>query len=296
MIKRFFRHIKEGVSNVSRNGAMSIASVSAVTITLILVSVFIILAINVQQITNSVEDQLTIHVRIDRSVETQEEITSLEDQIRSIEGVRTVTFVSRDQELEILIQDNDFYARYRGETNPLRDVFHVTTISGEVMQSVADQISRLNGINRASFGGPAVELLIDALGVIQRVGLILVVFLSLLAVFLISNTIKVTIYARKDEISLMRTVGATNGFIRAPFLVEGIVIGLFGATVPIILSTVGYFFLYQETGGILFARLLPLQPVMPFILYLTLILAGVGMIVGFIGSFISVTRYLRWKR
>lgn len=296
MIKRFFRHIKEGTSSVARNGAMSIASASAVTITLLLVSVFIILAVNVKQVTDSVEYQLTIHVKLDNAVVSQVEIDSIGNQIKNIDGVRTVEFSSKENELQKFIDSDSFYSRYEGENNPLRNAYVVTTTSGDVMQSVSDQIGNIVGVEQSYFGGEGVTMLVNALNAIQQVGFILVIVLSLLAVFLISNTIKVTIYARKDEISLMRTVGATNGFIRAPFLVEGVAIGLLGAAIPIIVSVVGYYFLYVESNGQLFAKMFPLQPIMPFVLYLSLILAAAGMVVGFIGSFISVTKYLRWKR
>ena len=119
---------------------------------------------------------------------------------------------------------------------------------------------------------------------------------DILAIFLIANTIKLTIYARSNEIAIMRDVGATNGFIRAPFVVEGMIIGALGAIIPILFTVFGYIFLYDKLGGVLFSEMFKLTPPHPFVLQLSLILLGIGMVVGLIGSFMSVTKYLRWKR
>ena len=125
---------------------------------------------------------------------------------------------------------------------------------------------------------------------------ILVVSLSALAIFLISNTIKLTIQARVKEIAIMRQVGATNGYIRAPFVIEGMIIGALGALIPIFVTIFGYIWIYQETGGFFLTRMFSLMPPHPTVLYIALILLGIGVFVGLIGSFMSVTKYLRWKR
>lgn len=300
MINRFIRHVKEGVSGVARHAAMSISSASAVTLTLLLVSIFLILTVNLQQITSNVEGSLLIHVKIDNTVVQQTDIDQLKSKISAIDGVTKVTYSSREAELQKQIlaypEQAEIYKMYEGDRNPLRNAFYVETSSGDLIQVVSNEIKNIPGIEKVNYGGEGTALLISALNSIQSGGLILVGFLSILAIFLISNTIKVTIYARKDEITIMRTVGASNGFIRAPFLIEGVIIGLLGATIPIVLSMVGYYYLYDILGGHLFSEMFKLTPVMPFILFLALILAGVGILVGFTGSFISVTKYLRWKR
>ena len=124
---------------------------------------------------------------------------------------------------------------------------------------------------------------------------ILVIALCFLAVYLIFNTIKITIDSRQDEIFIMRNVGAFNGYIRAPFLVEGIIIAVLGAIIPVLVLCAGYYYLYDYTGGILLAVIRLIEPI-PFLLYLALALLGVGVLVGFIGSYISVSKNLRLRR
>ena len=138
--------------------------------------------------------------------------------------------------------------------------------------------------------------LVSVLRTIRYGGLILALALSILAIFLIQNTIKLTILARADEIAIMRNVGATNNFIRSPFVVEGIIIGALGSIVPMVLTYYGYRYLYQFTGGYVITQMFSLIPPDNLIWQVNVALLLIGMIVGLIGSFFSVTKYLRWKR
>ena len=126
--------------------------------------------------------------------------------------------------------------------------------------------------------------------------MIFVILLFVLTGYLISNTIKTTIYARSEEIAIMRNVGASNHFIKVPFMMEGVLIGLVGAIIPCILTVVGYAWFYDLIGGRLFTDLFSLQPVWPFTLFICLGLIAAGVVIGMLGSFLSTTRYLRWKR
>lgn len=299
MISRFFRHIKEGFNNVFRNFAMSVSSASAVTITLILVGAFFVITTNISSISTSIKSNLTILVKIDREA-SEDDKTILKEKIENINEVKLVSFSSKHEELEKQIelypQQADYYRRHEGKDNPLFDVFIVEVDDAAALSQINEQISNLKGIFSAEQGGEGVDQLVGYLNNFQQIGWILVAVLTFLAVYLIANTIKVTIYSRREEISIMRTVGASNGFIRAPYLVGGIIIGTLGSVIPILLMIFGYSYLYEQTGGILMSKIFVLQPVYPFILYLAGLLLGLGVVVGFIGSFISVTRYLRWKR
>ena len=126
--------------------------------------------------------------------------------------------------------------------------------------------------------------------------MIFVILLFLLTGYLISNTIKTTIYARSEEIAIMRNVGASNHFIKVPFMMEGVLIGLVGAIIPCILTVVGYAWFYDLNAGSLFTDLFSLQPVWPFTLFICLGLLAAAVVIGMLGSFLSTTRYLRWKR
>jgi len=299
MINRLFRHIKEGITSILRHSAMSVASASAVTITLLLVSLFLVVMINVSQLATSVERQLEIHVLVDEKVVSSIVMNELKEKIESIDGVVDVLYSSKEQELDRLINSYPdlaiFYETYR-DRNPLSDAFYVEVSNGELLQVVADQILAFEDISSIDYGGEGVLKLVGLLNNIRFGALVLAIALTVLAIFLIANTIKITILARIDEITIMRTVGATNGFIRAPFLVEGCLIGLLGAMIPIIVAVGGYYYIAESSGGFLLSEMFQLVPFMPFALYLAISLGIFGMSVGLLGSFISVTRYLRWKR
>lgn len=299
MIRRFFRHIKEGFINIFRNLAMTVSSVTAVTITLLLVGAFIVISTNITSISGSIKSSLTIVAKIDFEV-NNDDILTLQEKIENLDNVQEVSYSDKHEELEKQIdlypQQAEYYRRHEGENNPLHDIFIVQVNDADNLTAINEEISNLKGIFSAEQGGEGVEKLVLALNSIQKIGWIVVVVLSLLAMYLISNTIKSTIYAQRDEIGIMRNVGASNGFIRAPYLVGGVLIGALGSIIPILVMIFGYNFMYKQTGGILISKMFALEPVYPFVLYLSLLLLLLGVVVGFIGSFVSVTRYLRWKR
>lgn len=300
MIRRFFRHIREGFYGVGRHLSMAFSSATAMTITLILVSVFAVLMINMNEITRDIEQQVQISVLIDYDHEDAQSEQQIGDAIRAIDGVRTVTFSSKDDEaqyyLENYSQADQAIVDLIMSDNPLHDAYYVTLNDGQSLESVANAIVNIEGVADVNYGGTSALQLINMLDVVRNGGLIIVAALTILTMFLIQNTIKLTIFARQKEISIMRNVGAKNGYIRAPFLVEGIIIGILGSIIPIIVTIFGYIYLYNYTGGVLLSSIFVLIPPHPFILYIGLFLLGFAIVIGFVGSFLSVTKYLRWTR
>lgn len=296
--RRFFRHIKEGFTGVKRHFAMAVSSASAVTITLLLVGVFAVFAINMGYLTQEIEQSISLVALIDYDVTDANKINSMEASISSIEGVDRVVFRTKDEEFDFYNETYpdmvEFSELYR-EDNPFHDTFIVYLEDGTNMSQVKDTIAKMSGISSVEDGGSNTYTLINILHVTRNAGGILILALVALAVYLIYNTIKITIATRKDEIWIMRNVGAKNGYIRAPFLVEGIIIGVFGSIIPIALIVYAYYRLYNTTGGTL-AGVITLVPFYPFILFLSIGLLVIGVFVGFMGSYISVCKYLRLTR
>lgn len=298
---RILRHIKEGFIGVFRNFALSLSSISSVTVTLLIMAAFLLLSSNLSQITTQLESSVQIHVQVSASFESQEELDRIEKEIKAIENVSTITFSSKDEELEAFIALDDsedyqeMYGSYRGETNPLLNAFLVDSSKPESLSEIADSIRLIEGVENAGYGGDKTALFVNAMQGIRNVGIIIVAALGVIAVFLISNTIRVSIHSRKREISIMRTVGATNWYIRWPFIIEGMLIGLIGSIVPIAITYFGYTYLMNTTGGNLFF-VLTLVPSMPLILNVSLVLMGIGVVVGALGSIFSVGKMLRWSR
>ena len=298
IFRRFFRHIKEGFIGVKRHFAMAVSSASAVTITLLLVGFFAAFAVNMAYLTQEIEQSISLVCLIDYEVTDSSRIASMKGEIEKMENVDRVVYRTKNEEFDYYNQEYpemaEFSELYR-EDNPFHDTFIVYMVDGSNMSLIKDKIAKIDGISSVQDGGSQTYTLIHILHTTRNAGAVLILALVALAIYLIYNTIKITIATRKDEIWIMRNVGARNGYIRAPFLVEGIIIGVFGSILPIAAIVYGYYWLYQATGGVL-AGVITLIPAYPYILYLGGILLVIGIFVGFIGSYISVCKYLRLTR
>lgn len=296
-LKAFPRHVKTAFLSIFRHLAMSLSAASAVTITLVLLAVFLVLAGNINLFTNSIEEDLSIHAVLSTEIKEEADIQAIEKAIQSIDGVKQVRYSTPKEELELYIEEQgEEFAMFRGDENPLTGAFFVTVKKADQIASITKQIQKVEGIRQAVYGGTSVSDMINMLNTVRFGGMIFIVLLALLALFLISNSIKMTIYARNREISIMRNVGATNGYIKVPFMLEGMIIGFVGSLVPCLITYFGYRYLFDVVGGQIFSNMFSLQPVMPFTLEICAILIVAGMLVGLFGSFFSTTKYLHWKR
>ena len=295
------RSLKEGLRGVGRHWAMSIYSAAAVTITLFIVSLFVVLTFHLQRFTKNLESEVKISVMIAYDSEHEDVEAGIRKQIEMIDGVKAVEYKSKDEEFQFYLdQFEDERTRKLfepfGEDNPMHDAFYVETNDGSEIQAIAAQIEQIEGVDDVNYGGQSAVDMISAMEAVRKFGAVLVIGLSILAVFLIQNTINLTIRARQDEITIMRNVGATNHFIRAPFLWEGILTGIIGAILPVALSVYAYFLLYKSTGGILISNMFRLANPEPYAYYLGGLLLAIGILVGMLGSLLSINKLLRWKR
>ena len=298
IFRRFFRHLREGFVGVRRHFGNAFTAASAVTITLLLVGVFGVFAFNMAYLTREIESNISLVALIDYEVDDPAKITVMKKEIEDFEEVDHVIYRTKDEEFDFYNQQYpdmvEFSELYR-EDNPFHDTFLIYVLDGMNMEEVKNRVASLNGIYSVQDGGANTYTLINILHTTRYVGGAVVLALVALAIYLIYNTIKITIATRRDEIWIMRNVGAKNSYIRAPFLVEGIIIGFIGSLVPIGLITYGYVKLYNMTNGVL-AGVITLIPLQPFLIYVGAGLLAIGVFVGFIGSYISVCKYLRVTR
>ncbi|PWU69279.1 permease-like cell division protein FtsX [Gracilibacillus dipsosauri] len=289
------RHLKEGAKNTVRNGWMTIASVGAVTTTLILVGVFLVVMLNLNHIAGALEDDVQIKTLIDRTVE-QTEVDQLEENIKSIEEVETVEFSTKEEELDNLIESmgeqGQAWSLYE-QDNPLNDVFIVKATDPTDTEKVASQIEELNGVYEVNYGQDYVEKLFTFNQYARNIGLVLIAALVFTAIFLISNTIKITILARKKEIGIMKLVGATNGFIRWPFFVEGMILGLLGSIIPIAIIMIGYYYLSGNLVLLQQFNFVKILPFNPFAFQVAGLIIAIGVSIGVWGSLMSVRKFLK---
>lgn len=297
LLRMALYHLKKAGQSFIRHLAMSLSAATAVSVTLTLLSLFLILAGNVSLFAGNIESGLQIHVILRSDIDKEEELTEAGNTLKAMDNVAVATLSTKDDELELMIKEKgEAFAMYRGEENPLSNAFFITVSDPSKIEETCEEISKLDIVSDAVYGGTSVSSLISLLDTVRQGGMIFVLLLFLLTGYLISNTIKTTIYARSEEIAIMRNVGASNCFIKIPFMMEGVLIGLAGSLIPCILTCLGYRWFYESIGGRLFTELFALQPIWPFTLWICFALIGAGVIIGVFGSFISTTRYLHWKR
>ncbi|MDD9271832.1 permease-like cell division protein FtsX [Paenibacillus sp. GCM10023248] len=302
-ISTLSRHLREGMRNVVRNGWMTFASISSIAISLFILGVFVLITLNVNDIASQIEDQVEINVYLEVNT-PQDQITALETQIQGIIGVKTIKFVSKEEGLVYLREKLGESGKalldgFEGENNPLNDAFTVEVDDPRNVAAVADQISALNigkdpkPIYKVNYGKGTVEALFKVTQIVRWVGFGIVILLSFTAVFLIANTIKITILARRKEIAIMKMVGATNSFIRWPFFIEGALLGFVGSLIPAALILGGYWKLLNISSlnmNLLMIELTPFREIAPTMIALLL---GIGIVIGIWGSLISVRKFLR---
>lgn len=295
-IRTLGRHVREGVKNLGRNGWMSFASISAVTITLFILGVFLVLAMNVNYFAQSVEKQVEIRVFMDL-LATKENITQVEDNIKKLPQVESVSFIPKDEGLKQFkesLGEKAYLFEGLEESNPLPDAFAVKTKQPQDTATVAAQIKNFQYVKSLTYGEGTVDKLFSLTEAVRNVGIVFIIGLGFTAMFLIANTIKLTIVARRREIEIMKLVGATNWFIRWPFFVEGLLMGVAGALIPTIMLTVGYYYLLDAIQSSFEAsQLFKLLPLFPLVYQVALALLAIGAFIGIWGSLVSVRRFLR---
>lgn len=292
--KVFFRHFREGVKNLVRNGWMTFASVSAVAITLLILGVSLVIALNAQNMSSYVAGQLEVDVFLQQSM-TDAQGMEVANQIKDLSGVKSVQFVTKAQGLQDLEKrlGPQYGNLLTGIQNPLPDKVIVKAANPKQTLDIANKIKGMSGVAKVNDGQSFVERFFQFMNVLRNIGIIFVVALVITAMFLISNTIKITIFSRRREIEIMKLVGATNWFIRWPFLTEGMIIGVFGAAVPFAVILFAYHSAYIRMGGLFQVLTFPLVTTIALAAKLALILFGIGLLIGVWGGVMSVRKFLR---
>lgn len=287
------RHVRDSLKSLRRNGWMSVASISAVTVTLFMVGIFLAVLFNVNHVSRQVENDVRVRVYVERKT-PQAAKDKLSKQLKKIPHVQKVTYRSRNAELNSIVSGyGSEWNMFKGDDNPLNDVYILKTNNSDSTMAVTKKARKLANVASASYGGDTARKLFKVAAKVRNWGVAFTVLLLLVAVFLISNTIRITIMSRREEIAVMRLVGATNGYIRWPFLLEGAWTGLFGSLIPIIIVDMGYGAVVSHSGLSVAANGYAFFNTMPFLFWLDLLLAGIGIVIGAAGAGLSMRRYLK---
>ena len=293
-IRRYFR---DAMKSVIRNFSLSLASISCIAITLIVVGISIVLSYNVENMTDSIKKDVTMVVFL-KSDTTEDEVKDIQKKITNMGNIEEIKFKSKKEYAEETKERDEVFSfivdNWTDETNPLLDSFLIKVKEVEEIKNTASSIKKIDKVELVNYGEDMVDQLITVFDVIRKVSIGAVVALILVTAFLIANTIKLAIFSRKTEIEIMRLVGASNISIKIPFIIEGSFIGILGSIIPIILMIYGYTSLYNYFDGKLFGSSLAMliEPYQ-FIYLSSLLLLGIGIVVGMFGSYSAVKKYLK---
>ncbi len=295
-LRIIFRNIRDGFKSVGRNLSLSLASISCITITLLIVAIALIVSYNVESVTKRVKQDFTIVTFIDNAA-SKEQIDNLTERIKKLDNIDNITHQTKKEIASEMKDTSDSLSAiidtWTDETNPLYDTLLVKVKDTQKISNTAKEIRKLNLVKDVKYGQGMVESLLSVFSVVEKGILITMVALVLVTLFLITNTIKITIFSRKREIEIMRLVGASNFSIKQPFVIEGFVLGFLGAIIPMCLTIYGYSVLYGHFNGQLFSPFIKLVSAEPFVYIVSLALLVLGVVVGMFGSYNAVRKYLK---
>ena len=299
VIRILSRDIRDSFKGVIRNFSLSLASISCITITLIVVSISILLTYNVNAFADNVQKDVTIVAFMNVDITAEEKDDVLEE-IREISGIESYEYQSKTDIATDMMESSEdlknILSQYTEETSPLQPTYLVKVKDINKIGNIAAKIEKIKGVDIVKYGEGMVEQLVSIFEIVKNISVGVVVALVIVTAFLISNTIKITIFSRKREIEIMRLVGASNISnlnIKIPFIFEGLFLGILGSVIPIIITTYGYTMLYKKFDGQLFSPFIKLIKPTPFIYQISLALLAIGILVGMYGSFKAVRKHLK---
>lgn len=303
-MKGFGYLLKEGFKNVYSNRIMSIASVCVLVSCLVMTGAAALFSLNVLKVVDEVEknNQTTVFIKKDTDAEKAKadyktlranRLNMIGDKIRELDNVESAEFVSQEDGLKQYKSKlgDDLFKLIEDREDVLNDSYIVTFKNAEQYDATVAQIKRINGVESITDRRSFAKKLSDISKLVNIVAICVVTALFIISLFIIANTIRTTMYSRRFEISIMKSVGATNSFVRMPFLVEGVVLGCVSAA----LSTGVLALLYKVADGLVDKVDLGIEPI-PFMSILPVMVIAfvvVGVLVGFFGGFISIRKYLK---
>jgi cell division transport system permease protein len=279
---------REAVRGICRNRLMSLAAIGTITMALLLFGGFYLVTSNLQYWGQRAKSQIEMRAFLGKTAPGRQE---MERRLSSIPGVKEVKFIPKEEGARILSEMLGQPGLFSQGENPLPDGFNIYPASGADVEAIAAKIQRISGVEEVVYGQNFVRLLNLFVRLIWIVGLILISLTVFAVLYIVINTIQLTVYARRQEIEIMKLVGATDSFVRWPFLLEGVYLGIIGALISIFLLLEGYTILYGKAKS--FTRILPVLSGFEVTTDLIVFLLAMGIFFGVLGSSLSVRRYLK---
>ncbi|MBQ2927799.1 MAG: permease-like cell division protein FtsX [Oscillospiraceae bacterium] len=284
--------LKEGFRGIFLHGFMSFAAVCVTVACLVIVGSFSILAYNLDVMVEDLNKTSEILAYVDSDL-SDAEARSIGTKINQLDNVLQSTFVSREEALEDFIADHDGDSAFSGvQASDLRHRYVVILEDNLLMKQTDAQLKQLPGIAKTDAAYELAEGFSTIQSVLHLVSYAVIAVLLVVSLLIISNTVKLAMYDRKDEIAIMKMVGATNSFIRLPFVVEGFTLGMLGAILAFGLEWVGYDALIQKVTGVDSLQLFSFVPFQELLVPMVIVFAGAGMFVGIVGSWTSIRKFM----
>lgn len=288
--------IGEGFGNVFKNKKSTFSAILVMCISMLVFGLFFIIGENVNHIMNTVESSQEIQVFVKNDA-TDEEITKVGEQLQQIEGVNKITFVSKDEALDIMqekVGEKSYLLAGYEKNNFLPASYKVTLTDLKLANKVETEINQLDNIKRITSSNETITKLIGIANGVRIVTAAILIGLIVGSIFIIANTIKLTVYARRREISIMKYVGATNSFIRWPFIVEGIIIGIISAGISVLLVGGIYKVVAAKLmeSSLITSLGITLVGFSDMFTLIILVYLAIGIGIGVIGSALSMRKYL----
>lgn len=293
MFSSFGYFWKETFHSLFRNKFMAIASVLTVTLSMFILGVFLCAVLNINHMATYLESQVEMTVYLKDGL-TTDQVMNVGKKMKAQPELKQISFKNKDQAFadfkKNLGDQQGILDAING--NPLPASYSTSFANPQALKNAAAIVAKYPEVDSVQYGQDIIEQLYKVAQVIRLGGIILIVFLAGAELFIISNTIRLTVFARRREIQIMKYVGATNGFIRWPFIFEGMVIGCIGSGIAAFILWEGYKVVLSElvSAGLVF---IPMIPLWPFVGYLTAILLVAGIIIGILGSTISLRKYMK---
>ena len=297
-LKKFNYIFRQAFKSMWRNRMMGLASIGSVTAVLIILGFVLIIVLNVNNVamvTKETFDEIAVYLKDE--VE-DDQIDELGKSFKEIDGVLGVAFQTKDYALEQLKEDwgENAFLLEGLRNNPLPNTYIVQLEDVSKSEEVIKQIQTFEGVENVMYYKDAVNSLIKIADFVKSTGAGIIIILLLISVFIISNTIKITVLNRQKEIELMQYIGATNGYVRGPFMIEGIMLGLLGSIVAILLIFMGYNYIINYLAGRYIALLSGMSGYLVGVEMvfndLIIIFLTIGIGIGILGSLISLKKFL----
>ncbi len=284
--------LKEGFRSVFQHGFMSFAAVCVTVACLVIVGSFSALAYNLDEMIRELNQTSEILVYIDSDL-SDAEARSIGTQINLLDNVLEATFVSREEALKNFIEDHNGDSAFNGvQPEDLRHRYVVSLEDNTKMQQTDEQLHQLAGVADTNAAYELAEGFTTIQSVLHLVSAVIIAVLLVVSLLIISNTVKLAMYDRKDEIAIMKMVGATNGFIRLPFVVEGFTLGMIGAVLAFGLEWAGYDALVRKVDEVDSLQLFTFVPFQELLIPMVIVFAAAGMFVGIVGSWTSIRKFM----